>query len=181
LTTDSLRLMRRLGAVLLLTVGFLAVGVVGGAEPASACGAPPAGIRTVRFVGRAARVSTGPGDPVWTFVVDPPQPGLESTVSVQISSVEGGSDCAVTTAPPVVGSTYSIEALRLGDTFAITNVAGGYTLATDDERGTPTVVRSKKPIVPIVLAVFVSLAAAVVAVASIVDKKRVARSSKHKG
>jgi hypothetical protein len=166
---------KRLAAAVGLVAGFLTVAMAREPMRAEACGAPPAGIHTVRFVGRAVRVSTEPGDPVWTFVVDPPIPGLESTVAVQVSSGQSGSDCAVTSPPPQVGTTYTVEALRLGDTFVINSVSGGYKVATDAERGTPTIVRSKKPIVPIVLAVFVSLSAAVVAVMSIVDKRRTNR------
>jgi hypothetical protein len=165
----------RLAATVGLVAGFLTVAMAHNAEPAEACGAPPAGIHSVRFVGRAARVSTEPGDPVWTFVVDPPIPGLESTVAVQISSGQSGSDCAVTSPPPQIGTTYTVEALRLGDTFVINSVSGGYKVSSDAERGNPTIVRSKKPIVPIVVAVFVSLSAAAVAVTSIVERRRKGR------
>jgi hypothetical protein len=168
--------LKRVTAALFLMFGFVAAATMSSPGRAHACGAPPAGIRSVRFVGRAARVSTEPGDPIWTFVVDPPIVGLESTVNVQISSGQGGSDCAVTLPPPQVGITYSVEAVRLDDvTFVITSASGGYARATDAERGSPTIVRSKKPIVPIVIAVFVSLAAAVVAVTSIVDRRRTNR------
>jgi hypothetical protein len=171
-----MKTLRRLVAVLMIAVASGVAGTLALPEAAGACGAPPAGIRSVRFVGRAARVSTEPGDPIWTFVVDPPIVGLESTVDVQISSGQSGSDCAVTLPPPQVGTTYTVEAIRLDDvSYVITSVSGGYKVATDAERGSPTIVRSKKPIVPIVLAVFVSMSAAAVAVISTIDRRRKAR------